>query len=290
MATDNRITLYDLQLASGCTISPFVWRTKYALAHKGFDLDIVPGGFTGILERTGGRSERVPVIVDDGEWVLDSWVIAEYLDEKYPDRPMLFEGPSMKVLTKFIDGWLWRTAIGPWFRCYILDYHDLSLPQDQDYVRWSREQWFLGGQKLEAVQAGREDRLPLVPPQLEPLRQLLRDTRWLGGETPNYADFSALAMFLWTASVATTPPLTEDDPLRDWLDRGFDLYGGLGRHPAMHSLFGLKLRDGDPEPFVKGGRGSGGGADQSWPGLHQDAGTRERLRAHRTADTRQVTA
>jgi glutathione S-transferase len=26
----------------------------------------------------------VPVIVDDGEWVLDSWLIAEYLDEKYP--------------------------------------------------------------------------------------------------------------------------------------------------------------------------------------------------------------
>ena len=113
MASNNRITLYDLQLASGCTISPFVWRTKYALAHKGFDIDIVPGGFTGILERTGGRSERVPVIVDDGEWVLDSWLIAEYLDEKYPDRPTLFEGPSMKVLTKFIDGWLWRTAIAP---------------------------------------------------------------------------------------------------------------------------------------------------------------------------------
>ena len=36
MASSNRITLYDLQLASGCTISPFVWRTKYALAHKGF--------------------------------------------------------------------------------------------------------------------------------------------------------------------------------------------------------------------------------------------------------------
>ena len=55
LATNNRITLYDLQLASGCTISPFVWATKYALAHKGFDIDIVPGGFTGIMERTGGR-------------------------------------------------------------------------------------------------------------------------------------------------------------------------------------------------------------------------------------------
>lgn len=256
MADDNRITLYDLQLASGCTISPFVWRTKYALAHKGFDIDIVPGGFTGILDRTGGRSERLPAIVDGDAWVLDSWVIAEYLDDKYPDRPMLFEGPSMKMLTKFIDGWLWRTVIGPWFSCYILDYHDLSLPQDHDYVRTTRENLFLGGRKLEDVQAGREDRLPLVPPTLEPLRQLLRETRWLGGDTPNFADYTALAVFLWTGSVATTPPLTGDDPLRDWLDRGFDLYGGLGRHPAMHSLFGLELREGDPEPFLKQGTGT----------------------------------
>ena len=54
MAKDNTITFYDLQLASGCTISPFVWATKFAVAHKGFDLDVVPGGFTGIMERTGG--------------------------------------------------------------------------------------------------------------------------------------------------------------------------------------------------------------------------------------------
>lgn len=252
MGQNNTITLYDLQLASGCTISPFVWATKYALKHKGFDIDIVPGGFTGIMERTGGRSERLPVIVDDGKWVLDSWLIAEYLDERYPDRPALFEGDGMKVLTKFLEGWLWTTAVRPWFACYIKDYRDLSLPQDHEYVTHSR-QAFLGGRKLEEVQAGREDRLPQVPPTLEPFRQLLRESKWLGGDKPNYADYRALAIFLWTASIATTPPLTEDDPLRDWLDRGFDLYGGLGRHPGMHTLFGLKLRPGDPEPFVKGG-------------------------------------
>jgi len=251
VARNNTITLYDLQLASGCTISPFVWATKYALKHKGFEIDIVPGGFTGIMERTGGRSERLPVIVDDGQWVLDSWLIAEYLDEKYPDRPSLFGCDSMKVLTKFIDGWLWTTAVRPWFGCYIKDYRDLSLPQDHEYVTRTREA-FLGGRKLEEVQAGREDRLPHVPPTLEPFRQMLRETPWLGGKQPNYADFRALAVFLWTASVATTPPLPEDDPLRDWLDRGFDLYGGLGRHAGIHTLFGLKQRPGDPEPFVKG--------------------------------------
>jgi glutathione S-transferase len=250
LARNNTITLYDLQLRTGCTISPFVWATKYALKHKGFDIEIVPGGFTGIMERTGGRSERLPVIVDGGNWVLDSWLIAEYLDEKYPDRPVLFSGATMKTLTKFLEGWLWTTAIRPWFSCYIQDYRDLSLAQDHEYVTSSRETML--GRKLEEVQAGREDRLPQVPPTLEPFRQLLKETPWLGGSTPNYADYRALAVFLWTASVATTPPLTADDPLRDWLDRGFDLYRGLGRHPGMHTLFGLELRPGDPEPFTKG--------------------------------------
>jgi glutathione S-transferase len=239
MAQNNTITLYDLQLESGCTISPFVWRTKYALAHKGFEIDAIRNGFTGIEELTNGFSNRVPVIVDDGHWVKDSWAIAEYLDEKYPDRPMLFFGESHKILTKFIDSWLWATAIRPWFSCYILDYHDFSMPRDHAYVRESRETLFLGGRKLEDVQAGREERLPEVPPLLQPLRDLLKDTPWLGGETPNYTDFCVLAVFLWTGSVCTIPPLHDDDPLKDYIDRGFDLYGGLGRHPGMHSLFGL---------------------------------------------------
>ena len=243
MADNNTITLYDLQLESGCTISPFVWRTKYALKHKGFDIDLKDGGFTGIKARTNGFSDRLPVIVDNGHWVKDSWDIAQYLDDTYPDRPRLLEGEAMKALTNFTEQWLWRTAIGPWFRCYIVDYHDLSFPQDREYVRWSREEWFLQGQKLEQVSAGRDERLPLVPPALEPFRLLMKDKLWLGGDAPNYADYAALSIFLWTASVATTPCLYEDDPLRDWIDRGFDLYGGLGRHPGMHNLFGLKKPD-----------------------------------------------
>ena len=109
-------------------------------------------GFTGILERTGGRSERLPVIADDGHWVLDSWLSAEYLDAKYPERPTLCGDPSVKPLTQFLEGWLWRTAITPWFGCYIKDYRDLSRPEDHEYVTRSRE-IMLGGRKLEDVAA-----------------------------------------------------------------------------------------------------------------------------------------
>ena len=186
MARNNTITLYDLQLASGCTISPFVWATKYALKHKGFDIDIVPGGFTGIMERTGGRSERLPVIVDDDRWILDSWLIAEYLDEKYPQRPTLLDGQSMRTLTRFLEGWLWTTAIRPWFGCYIKDYRDLSLPQDHEYVTRSRENML--GRNLEEDDNKHKNRQPQVPPTLEPFRHLLRESQFLGVDKPSYAD------------------------------------------------------------------------------------------------------
>ena len=173
MAQDNKITLYDLQVASGATISPFVWATKYALAHKGFDVEIVPGGFTGIPERTGGKTERLPAIVDDGQWVLDSWLIAEYLDEKYPDRPTLIGDPSVKVCGQMLEQWLWATAIGPWMTCYLKSYRDRSLECDHAYVTETRERMF-GGMKLEDIIIGREDRLPQIPPKLELMRGTVR--------------------------------------------------------------------------------------------------------------------
>ena len=254
MARDNKITLYDLALRDGQTISPFVWATKYAIAHKGFEIDLVPGGFTGIVERTGGKTERLPAIVDDGKWVLDSWLIAEYLDETYPDRPTLIGSKQVEIATKFIEGWLWGNVLREWMPNIVRDYRDAVLDVDWDYVTKTRT---APGTTLEATQAGREDRLPLIPPKLELLRTTLRETPWLGGGAPNYTDYRTLAVFLFMSAVATTPVLTEDDPIRDWVERGFDLYGGLGRIPGMKPLFGLKLREGDPEPFVKDVVGNG---------------------------------
>lgn len=249
MAHDNIITFYDLQHASGCTTSPFVWATKYALKHKGFDLDVVDGGFTGIADRTGGRSERLPAIVDDGEWVLDSWLIAEYLDAKYPERPALIPDPSMVPLIQFLEGYLWKNVVGPWARAFAVQYRDRCKPEDIDYIVASRRNMW--GAPMEDLAKGREDVFGKVLPELEPLRTVMRGREWLGGDAPNYADYRALCVFLWAASVADVPPMTDDEPLRDWIERGFDLYGGLGRIPGMSPLFGYQPREGDPEPFVR---------------------------------------
>ena len=250
MAKDNTITFYDLTMASGVTTSPFVWSTKYALKHKGFDLEVVPGGFTGIMERTGGKTERLPAIVDDGKWVLDSWGIVEYLDQTYPDRPMLIPHESVAVLTRMMDSWWWPTAVGPWMRCFCADYRDACFEHDKEYVTRSRE--IFVGMKLEDMQAGREDRLPSISAAIEPLRFALRDSPWLGGSAPNYADYRMIGPILFAASLCGTPFLAADDPLRDWIERCRDLFGGLGRQPGMKEIYGLEQRLGDPDLFDKG--------------------------------------
>jgi glutathione S-transferase len=283
MARDNRITIYDLQLRTGATISPFVWATKYAICHKGFDLDIVPGGFTGIEERTGGRSQRVPVIVDDGHWVLDSWLIAEYLDETYPDRPTLIGGKAVANYARFMESWLWANVLREWMPNIVQDYRDMAMDVDRDYVTRTRTP---PGKTLEEIQAGREERLGKVPHKLQPLRDLLRETPWLGGDTPNYVDHRALAVFLFMAAVATTPVLTEDDPLRDWIERGFDLHG-LGRHPGLHPLFGLQLRADDPEPFSTAGPAGGLATRNRGPESTQAETERFRQRIRETEGTAQ---
>lgn len=254
MAANNTIKFFDLALSTGATISPFVWATKYAVKHKGFDLDVVPGGFTGIMERTDGHSERLPAIVDDGTWVLDSWGIVEYLDATYPDRPTLVPHPSVAAITRALDAWFWSVATGPWMRCFCVTYRDLSLPQDHEYITYSREKML--GMTLEAMQAGGEDRLPKISAALEPLRVALREVDWLGGDSPNYADYRIMGSILFTASVCqNSPVLADDDPLRPWIERCLDLFGGLGRHPGLFPLFGLKQREGDPPLFAPQGQG-----------------------------------
>jgi hypothetical protein len=153
------------------------------------------------------------------------------------------------ALTKALDAWWWPTAVGPWMRCFCADYRDLCFEHEKDYVTTSREKML--GMKLEEMQAGREQRLPQISAAIEPLRKALGEHAWLGGTSPNYADYRILGPILFLASVGKQPALAVDDPLRDWIERCRDLFGGLGRHPGLHELYGLTVPEGGPEPYMR---------------------------------------
>ena len=212
------IKLYQLVIANGLPISPYVWRIRYALAHKGLAVEPVPLGFAEIAGAAGGGFKTVPIIEDGGRAVGDSWAIADYLDEAYPERP-LFGGPGERALAAFFDNWFQSQVMRRMFGLYVRDIHDQAAPEDQSYFRQSREA-----------------RLPELREALQPVRTTLKDRPWLGGAAPGYADYILVGGFLWIAGVATLPPLAADDPLLDWLDRARDLHGGLGRDPRQHPL------------------------------------------------------
>jgi glutathione S-transferase len=122
------------------------------------------------------------------------------------------------------------------FRVYVKDVHDAARPGDQPYFRASREK-NMKGATLESFTADRESHLPAIRTALAPLRAHLAKFPFVGGSSPNFADYIALGGFYWVASVGTVPLLERGDALRPWLDRGFDLYGGLGRGTHLRPLF-----------------------------------------------------
>lgn len=231
------LKLYELVLQNGRSASPYVWRTRYVLARKGIRFESVPLGFGEIAAAFGGRFKTVPVISDGEVMLAESWDIAEYLDHNYTHGAALFAGDSELATTKLLDAWLHAEVLRRLFRLYLLDIYNAARPEDRDYFRQSRERR-LNGRTLEQFTAGREQQLPATREAFAPLRAQLASFPFLGGAGPNYADYMVLAALQWVASVSTLPLLASDDVvLRAWVERGFDLYGGVGRDARMRPLF-----------------------------------------------------
>ncbi len=234
--SDAKIRLYELVLENGRSSSPYVWRIRYALAHKGLPVESVPIGFTDIPAVFGGRFKTVPVIEHGDTRLAESWDIAEYIDQAFPDAAPLFAAPPERAMVRLFDAWFSGEILRKMFRAYILDVHDAARPEDRAYYRNSRET-MLKGATLEEFPKDRAASLPALRDSLRPLRSHLSQHPFLGGVAPNYADYIALGAFQWVASVSTLPVLAPNDALRAWRDRGFELYGGLGRDPRMRPLF-----------------------------------------------------
>src|ERR1700726_4114574 len=84
--------------------SPFCWRTRMALAHKGFSAQSIPWCFTEKDAIAPHQSEKVPVLLDGERSVADSWAIANYLEDTYPDRPSLLGGEGGRGYGGVING------------------------------------------------------------------------------------------------------------------------------------------------------------------------------------------
>ncbi|HIC81492.1 MAG TPA: glutathione S-transferase family protein [Kiloniellaceae bacterium] len=221
------LKLYDLAGEDPAVrFSPHCWRIRMALAHKGLEVETIPWRFTEKDAIAFSGQERVPVLVDDDRHVSDSWDIALYLDEAYPERPALFAGEEARAAGFFIKRWC-ETQLHPALvRLILADIVQILTPADAAYFRQSREQAL--GRRLEEHCQPRADHLKALDACLVPLRSSLKVTGFLGGGAPNFADYIVFGAFQWARCSSREAVLQPDDPIAEWFGRLLALHDGLG--------------------------------------------------------------
>lgn len=225
------ILLYDLVGADASRpFSPHCWKAAMALAHKGLDYRSVPTPFTAVAGVENGASKLVPVIRDGDRVVSDSFAIALYLEEAYPDRPTLFGGEGGKAAARFVERWAITALHTQLGQAVLMDLHGRLAPEDQAHFRRTREVRF--GKRLEDVPGDRAARIETFRAALEPLRATLGFQPFLGGDRPLFTDYIVFGAFQWARVVSPLQLLAEGDPVAAWLDRCLDLHGGLARRVA----------------------------------------------------------
>lgn len=223
--------LYDLcGIDEGLRFSPYCWRVKYALAHKGLDVETRPWHFIDKEAIAFSGQDKVPVLVDGDRTVVDSYEIFRYLDRVYPggssDRPLL-GGADAEARARFFKFYAERSLAPGMMRSIIMDLHNAVHPRDRDYFRQTREKRF--GRSLEEFHAPSRG-LSQLDQALEPLRGRLEEADFLDGEAPAAADYLVFGNFMWARCVSTADLVSNADPVYTWIERMLDCHDGLGRN------------------------------------------------------------
>jgi glutathione S-transferase len=201
-----------------------------ALAHKGLETETIPWRLVEKERIAASRSTTVPVIVDKGSFIADSWVIAEYLDASYP-APPLFDSPQARAYCRWVHSWMER-VIHPLVVPLILeDVIRVLHPGDVDYFKRTREASF--GKPLDQVCDRSPQAWTNLSRALSPVRQVLRENPYISGNSPAFGDYIVFGTFQWARCCSGNALLTgKANPMVDWFGRMLDLFDGLGRSAA----------------------------------------------------------
>ncbi len=191
-------TLYHLWL------SPFCRKVRIVLAEKGLDFGLE-------IERVWQRREEflrlnpagsVPVLVEpDGAALAESSVVCEYLDEVYPEPPMIGTTAAARAETRRLVAWF----DGKFHR----EVTDNLLTEKLD-----KRFMGMGGPDSAAIRAGHDN----IGTHLDYIGYLSERRSWLAGGTLSLADAAAAAHISALDYLGDIP--WEDHPrAKDWYAR-----------------------------------------------------------------------
>jgi glutathione S-transferase len=220
------LVMYERIGFEGRRPSPFSWRIRYALAHKGVAVEYRPTRFAdvAVIRELSGQ-HFVPIVVDGTTVVHDSWNIARYLEEKHPGKP-LFGDAAAVATTRFVNQWS-DNVLNPIVRMLIsADFIACLAPEDRAYFRSSREKAF--GKTLEAASAERAHWLPQFEAACLPLERLLGEQKFVAGDEPRYADYILFSVFQWARLGSPYDLVKADSAIAAWRATMIGLHDGLG--------------------------------------------------------------
>ncbi len=219
--------LFELVGKDDLRFSPYSWRARMALKHKRLDAAYEPCKFTDKDKLAFANSKTVPVLTDGTNVVTDSWAIACYLEDAYPNAPSLFDGEVGRGLSRVLNLWVDRTLISAIAKAIMGELFENVHPDDKAYFRVTRENRF--GVTLEELVADRAQHQEALARDFAPLRAAAREQPFLCGARPAYGDFIVFGCLQWARCAAPTPILAADDPLAAWFETMLDLFDGYGR-------------------------------------------------------------
>jgi len=196
-----------------------------ALAHKRLNANCIAWRFSDKQKIAFSGQGAVPVLVDHGQSIHDSWRIAKHLEENYPSQSLF--GNASASLVQFVNAWADRALVPAIAQIVILDVFNGLHEQDKAYFRASREKML--GASLEAVVEDKPTKITKLKRVLAPLRQALGEQAYLGGNAANYADYCVFGMFMWARCVSPSELLEKEDPIYTWRERLLDAFDGMAR-------------------------------------------------------------
>lgn len=206
--------------------SPYCWRTRMALAHKRLAFEPVPWDVMDKAAIAASGGITAPVLVEGDMWLRDSWDIAIYLDEAYPEHA-LFDSAGDRAKARFLDHWITGTVHPVIFDAVAIDQMPVFTPVCRDFYRERTKRKF--GKSLEELCGDPKAAVDRLDGLLQPLQDTLSDRDYLGGETPSYGDYIVFGAFQWARVASTRSLYGPDGPLGRWFARVLNAFDGFAK-------------------------------------------------------------
>ncbi|KAJ3085399.1 hypothetical protein HK100_009059 [Physocladia obscura] len=237
---------------------PNGWKTRLSLLHMGIDVETEEASVCDLrykLSEIHGKRITSPAIeLEDGSLLCGSFDIAEYLEDKFPDRLSLFTGSLSKSVdavkakhfkvgktyARLIDAGL-GASDPQWAIWFDLVFPDIDKRVAQGEIR----EYFIsdarlgpGGYEKMCKRGAQEDLVARAKLNVLPLIQVLKQNQgqFLQGEEPGFVDYVVFGRYAMCRN--NNPKLAKEV----WEDQGEEIQGWVERIVQRYPSIQKNLR------------------------------------------------